>query len=216
MTVRFHQELEQLQIDVLEMGNLARTMLSESIDALVNQDTDLAEEIIAKKYELHKMDFTIEERTLHLMNLFQPMATDMRIVACILKLITYLARIGQYGKDNASIAIELAKEPHVKKLVSLPYMRDLVCGMIDDALKAFETKDIAPIAKIAERDDTIDELYYSIFRECLTYMMEDQKTITRCVNYIMVARHLERCGDHACKMAEKIHYMVTGEHIEIK
>jgi len=216
MTVRFHKELEQLQLDVLKMGNLARTMLFESIDALVNQDTDLAEKIIANKDKLRQMDATIEERTLHLMNLFQPMATDMRIVACILKLITYLARVGQYGKDNASIAMELSKEPHVKKLVSLPYMRDLVCGMIDDALKAFETQNISPITKISERDDTIDELYYSIFRECLTYMMEDQKTITRCVNYIMVARHLERCGDHACKMAEKIHYMVTGEHVEIK
>ena len=216
MTVRFHQELDQLQLDVLKMGNLARDMLFESIDALVKQDTDLAEKIIAKKNELRKMDANIEERTLHLMNMFQPMATDMRIAACILKLITYIARVGQYGKDIATIAIELSKEPHVKKLVSLPYMRELVCGMIDDALKAFKTKDIAPITKIAERDDTIDALFYSIFRECLTYMMEDQKTITRCVNYIMVARYLERCGDHSCKMAEKIHYMVTGEHIEIK
>jgi len=92
----------------------------------------------------------------------------------------------------------------------------MVCKMIDDALKAFETEDISLIKDFEERDDTLDALRWSIFRECITYMMENPSTITGCAHYMMIARYLERCGDHACKIAEKVHYMVTGEHIEIK
>ena len=95
-------------------------------------------------------------------------------------------------------------------------MGNIVYGMIEDALKAFETEALSLIQDFAERDDTLDTLRYSIFRESLTYMMEDPKNITRCAHYMMIARYLERCGDHACKIAEKIHFMVTGERIEIK
>jgi len=92
----------------------------------------------------------------------------------------------------------------------------MVCSMIEDALKAFENEDVSLIRDFEERDSEIDALRYSIFRECITYMMEDAKNITRCMHYAMVARYLERCADHACKMAEKINYMVTGERKEIR
>jgi phosphate transport system protein len=130
-------------------------------------------------------------------------------------MITYLNRIGRYGKDIALLAKDMTEEPHIAKLVSIPYMEEIVESMIDDALKAYETWDISLLKDFKERDDEVDALRYSIFRECLTYMMEDQKNITRCVNYIIIARYLERCADHASKMAEKVHYMVTGEHIDI-
>ncbi|MFX1295738.1 MAG: phosphate signaling complex protein PhoU [Promethearchaeota archaeon] len=216
MSGKFHSELIELCESVSTMARLARDMLCESVDTLVNQDEDKAEKIRLKKEEIKRFDSSIEEKALQLIALYQPMASDMRTIACVLKMITYLTRIGRYGKENCDIAIQLSNQPHVKKLISLPHMRDIVCSMIDDALKSFETKQLDFIKDIENRDDIMDELYNSIFRECLTYMLEDQKTITRCVNYIMMARYLERCGDHACKMAEKIHYMVTGEHIEIK
>jgi len=97
----------------------------------------------------------------------------------------------------------------------IPYMSQIVIGMIDDSLNAFETRDISLIADFSDRDDDVDQLRYSIIRECLSYMMEDQKKITGCTYYILVTRYLERCADHACKIAEKINYMVKGEHIEI-
>ena len=100
-------------------------------------------------------------------------------------------------------------------MVSIPHMAEIVEGMIDDALSAFETADIKKFNDYIDRETTVDELRYSIFRECLSYMMEEPKVITRCTNYIMIARYLERCGDHACKIAEKIIYMVTGERVEI-
>lgn len=216
MVEKFHAELKGLKKKVLEMGELAKDMLQKSIEALKNQDTELADWVLSKKKEIMDMDEGIEQRALTLLTLYQPMAKDMRTIACILKMITYLTRIGRYGKDISNVAKELSMRPHIAKLVSIPYMADIVCGMIEDALKAFETEDLSLIQDFVERDDSLDALRYSIFRECITYMMEDPKNITRCAHYIMIARYLERCGDHACKIAEKVHYMVTGERVEIK
>ncbi|WP_238320555.1 phosphate signaling complex PhoU family protein [Methanoculleus bourgensis] len=100
--------------------------------------------------------------------------------------------------------------------MNLPHMADLVCAMIDDALKAYRTEDIVLIEGMSRRDDVVDDLRYAIFRESVTYMMEDPKNITRCMDYVMVARYLERCGDYACDIAEQVCYMVTGERVEVK
>ncbi len=212
---KFHNELKELKNEVIKMGRLSEEMLNKSVVALKNQDTELAGWVLDNKCKISDMDNAIEQKALELIALYQPMAVDLREIACSLKIITYLARIGRYGKDISNLAIELSSKPHVKKLVSIPYMSEIVSGMINDALYSFEKEDIKKLADFSDRDDNVDELRYSIFRECLTYMMEDQKNIKRCTHYIMVARYLERCADHACKIAEKIHYMVTGEHIEI-
>jgi len=216
MVEKFHKELENLKKEVIEMGNLAKEMLFNAVEALKNRDVRLAEEVVSKKREIAEMDQKIEEKALQLIALYQPMAKDMRAIACILKMITYLTRIGRYGKDIANVAKKLADKPHIAKLVEIPYMAELVCKMIDDALKAFETEDLSLIEDFSERDDSVDALRYSIFRECITYMMEEPKNITRCTHYVMIARYLERCADHACKIAEKVYYMVTGERKEIK
>jgi len=216
MSEKFHAELDALKKDVLDMGKLARQMLWTSIEALKDRDAKKAEWVTSKKKELADFDEHIEDEALKLIALYQPMAEDMRAIATTLKLNTYLARVGRYGKDIAKVATELAEMNHMSKLVSIPYQAQIVCGMLDDALYAFETGDLSKLKDISDREGTVDALRYSIFRECLSYMMEDSKNITRCSHYIMISRYLERCGDHACKMAEKIHYMVTGERIEIK
>ncbi len=215
MVEEFHSELHNLKKRVVKMGNLAQDMLNKSVLALKQQDTDLAKQVLDCKGKVAQMDEEIEKDALKLLTLFQPMAKDMREMATILKMITYLTRIGRYGKDISNIAIELSSKPHVKELVSIPYMAKEVDSMINDALTAFEEEDVQSIDGFTTREKTVDELRYSIFRECLTYMMEDSKTIKRCTRYIMVSRYLERCGDHAVKMAEKIYYMVTGEHIDL-
>lgn len=215
MVEKFHEELNTLKKDVIKMGNLSTEMLKKSVESLKKQDIKLAKWVDNQKTNLATMDCHIEAKAFQLLTLHQPMAKDLRQIACSLKMITYLARIGRYGKDIAKIGVDLSDKPHIKKLVSIPYMADMVCSLIDDALLAFEKETIEPIKDFSERDDDIDQLRYSIFRECLTYMMEDQKVIKRCAQYMMVSRYLERCADHALKMAEKIHYMVTGEHIEI-
>lgn len=215
MVEKFHKELDEVKENVIEMGNLAKDMLQKSIEALKELDCEKANWVISKKIDLANMDDSIEDKTLKLITLYQPMARDMRQIACILKMITYLNRVGRYGKDIAKFIPEFEKNGHVKKLISLPHMAEIVCGMIDDALFAFDKKDISKFDNFIAREDTVDGFRYSIFRECLSYMMEDPKVITRCTYYIMIARYLERCADHACKIAEKICYMVTGQRVEI-
>ena len=216
MTGKFHDEIDELKEEVLKMGYHAIDMLSSSVEALKNRDKEMSECVYAKKEELADLDEKLEEKAFQLIALYQPMAKDMRTIACCLKIITYLARIGRYGKDISKIAKEIIDKPHVSKMISIPHMNDMVCSMVNDALNAFKTEDLSLISNFSKRDDDIDSLRYSIFRECITYMMEDPKKIERCARYMMVARYLERCADHACKMAEKIHYMVNGERIEIK
>jgi len=215
MVEKFHIELKQTKKDVDNMGHLAKEMLLKSVEALKDLDKEKAKWVISNKVKLADMDDKIEEKALRLIALYQPMARDLREIACILKMITYLNRIGRYGKDIAKLVFEFEKEGHVKKLISLPHMAEIVTSMINDVLYAFETGDISKFNDFIEREKTVDELRYSIFRECLSYMMEDPKVITRCTYYIIIARYLERCGDHACKIAEKIVYMVTGERVEI-
>jgi len=216
MSEKFHRKLSDLKGEVMEMGELASGMLSDSITALKNQDVETADSVISRKNKLAEMDEDIEEKALTFIALYQPMARDMRTIGCILKIITYLARIGRYGKDIAMTVKELAGEKHIGKLVEIPYMAEKAEEMIQDALCAFENETAIDTEAFISRDDELDSLRYSIFRECLTYMMEDPQKITRCSHYIMIARYLERCGDHACKMAEKINYMVTGKRMEIK
>ena len=215
MVEKFHDELHDLKKQVMKMGHLSKEMLQTSVKALKDQDVELANMVVSKKVDLADMDDQIEIEAFRLIALYQPMARDMREIACILKMITYLTRIGRYGKDIAKIVHVFKDEDHVKKIVSIPHMSDVVCKMIDDALTAFETNDVTIFNDFVEREDTVDGLRYSIFRECLSYMMEDSKVITRCLHYTMVARYLERCADHACKVAEKIFYMVTGDRVEI-
>ncbi|MGB7787320.1 phosphate signaling complex protein PhoU [Methanoregula sp.] len=215
MAEKFHTELKTLKKDTLVMAGLGRLMLRNSIDALIRQDKELAATVIARKDEIHKMEVRIEEHCYQLIALNQPMAKDMRVIACTLKVITASMRIGRYGKVIANIAREISDKPHIANLMSIPHMGDLVIDMVDDAIRAYETEDLALIEDFSARDDTIDALRHSIFREGITFMMEDPRNISRCTHYIMVARYLERCADHACKIAENVHYMQTGERIEI-
>jgi phosphate transport system protein len=215
MAEKFHTELKNLKAETLEMAHLGRFMLRTAVDALIRQDKELAASVIAKKEEIHKMEVRLEEHCYQLIALNQPMAKDMRVIACTLKVITASLRIGRYGKVIANIVKKISDQPHIANLMTIPHMADLVVEMIDDAVEDYEKDTTADISNFSARDDTIDSLRQSIFREGITYMMEDPKSITRCTNYILVARYLERCGDHACKIAENVHYMNTGERIEI-
>lgn len=216
MRSKFDEQLKKIKDDVVELGELAQRMLKESIVALENQDVKLAAKIYTDKKKLMKMDDDIEHRCLQAISMYQPMAKDMRVIGASLKLITYLTRIGRYGKDIAKFVKEFTNKEHIVKLVSIPYMGNIVGGMISDALEAYKNKKPVDIQSFVDRDDDVDALRVSIFREALTYMMQDSKNIERCMYYVMIARYLERCADHACKISEKVYYMVTGKRVEIK
>ena len=216
---KFHSEIARTREKVLAMGHFAAGMLKDSVRALEENDRELAEQVRERKTELSVQMNELEDELYRLIALFQPVAKDMRTIACSLRLISSAERIGRYGKDIANIVRNTHDDPRVPDLVralSIPTMAEIVRGMIEDSLEAYETENLALVADHSARDDAVDALRHTIFRDGVTYMMEDPRTITRCTNYLMVARYLERCGDHACKIAEKVTYMVTGEHIEIR
>ena len=215
MAEKFHTELKTVKKETLAMAQLGRSMLKDSVDALVRQDKELASAVVAKKETLRAMEVRLEEHCYQLIALNQPMAKDMRVLACTLKVINASMRIGRYGKVIANIVREISDRPHFSHMMSIPHMAELVIDMIDDAIKAYDTEALGLIGDFTTRDDTIDALRHSIFREGITHMMENPKNITRCTHYIMVARYLERCADHACKIAENVQYMNTGERVEI-
>ncbi|MFY1642699.1 phosphate signaling complex protein PhoU [Methanoculleus bourgensis] len=216
MVNKYREELRELKDMVQDQGVFAYGMLSSAMTALQDQDPELARQVHARRVELAERNLTIEEAALRLIALYQPMARDLRSIVCALRMNVALFRIGRYGKDIANLVEGLSEKPHIGNLMNLPHMADLVCAMIDDALKAYRTEDIVLIEGMSRRDDVVDDLRYAIFRESVTYMMEDPKNITRCMDYVMVARYLERCGDYACDIAEQVCYMVTGERVEVK
>ncbi|WP_342770391.1 MULTISPECIES: phosphate signaling complex protein PhoU [unclassified Methanoculleus] len=216
MGEKFHEELNGLKDFVLEQGAFAHGMLSDSMIALQNQNPGLAARVYEQRRELADRSQAIEETALRLIALYQPVARDLRSIVCALRMNYALYRIGRYGKDIAQLLDGLSTSPHVGDLMSLPHMGDLVSAMIADALDAYRTETVGPVVDMSRRDDVVDKLRYTIFREGLTHMMEDPQTITRCIDYVMIARYLERCADHACDIAEQVCYMVTGERVEVK
>jgi len=216
MTDKFHSELKELKTAVAEMARFAFLMLKDSQDAFINQNATLADDVIGRKELLKEKTVALEETCYQLIALNQPVAKDMRTIVCSLKIISASERIGRYGKSTAKIVKEISGKPHIAKMMSIPLMSEYVLAMIEDAISAYETEKADRLEGFSARDDAIDNLRHSIFREAITYMMENPKTITQATYYIIIARYLERCADHACKMAENIHYMISGERIEIK
>jgi phosphate transport system protein len=207
----FHKDVEDLVGRVTQMAMLSRRSVFEGVEAFAALDVEAARRVIALNQEINKADVAIEARALDLIALHQPMAKDLRTRGASLKVITYLDRIGRYGYDIAKATLALEGKAHVKKLVGIPLMRDKALALLDTSAKAFETRDAALARTVQPADDEVDGLYDQIFRECLTYMIEEPRNITVCTQYILVARHLERVGDNAGKIAEKTIYMVTGE-----
>jgi phosphate transport system protein len=219
MSEKFLTELAELKGEVLHMGNFAVDMLDQSLQALVNQDRALAEDVKKHKKTLAEMNDALEERIFTIIALYQPVARDMRSLVCALSIVSASERVGRYGKDIANVLLKSEEKVTmgtISNILSIPPMASNVISMIKDSLKAYETEDLSLIKDHSRRDDIVDAQRHTVFRESLTYMMEDPRTISRCSHHIMVIRYLERCADHACKIAEKVHYMVTGERVEIK
>lgn len=206
----FDEEIRRLRTDLLRMGTLAREAVDKSIKALVNRDSSLAEEVIVGDDIIDKMDLDIEMKCMELIARQQPMARDLRVIGTILKTITDLERIADHAVDIAKIVKILADQPPLKPFIDIPKMCEISLSMLDDALKAFVNEDTELARKMCERDDLVDALYDQVFRELLTYMMEDPKAVVRALYLIFIARFLERVADHATNVGERVVYMITG------
>ena len=207
-------ELQRIKDDLVRMAGLAEAAIGLAVKALVNRDAEMAGQVIASDDAINMLELEIDELCLRTMALYQPEAKDLRFLAMALKINNDLERMGDQAVNIAERTLELLKEPLLKPLIDIPRMAEVAQRMVKDSLDAFVQQDVARARAVCEQDDDVDRYDDQIFRELLTYMMEDPRAITRSVNLILVSRHLERIADHATNIAEDVIYMVEGKNIK--
>ena len=211
----FNRHLQELQDDVLVLGSMVGKAIERSMEALKKRDLELARQVIADDKIINQKRFDIEEKCIELIITQQPMASDLRIIVAVLNIIVDLERIGDHAEGNAKIAVMIGDEPPLKPLVDLPRMAQKTEEMLRRSLDAFVGHDAEAARKISDEDDEVDHLYDQVFRELLTFMAEDSKTITRATSLIWVAHNLERSADRVTNICERVIYVVTGKMTEM-
>jgi phosphate transport system protein len=213
MQRHFHEELELVKEKTLKLGSLVETMVERAVASLVDRDSRLAEEVIASDRKVDILDLEIEEDCLRLLALHQPAAKDLRFITTAMKITTDLERMADQAVNICERAIELNEEPQLKPYIDIPIMSQLSQKMMREALDAFVRRDAELARQVIPEDNKVDALKDQIFRELLTFMMEDPRTIPRAIRLILVSRHLERVADHATNIAEMVVFLVEGKNI---
>ena len=209
----FTEQLEALASAVAQMGGLAEAQLADAVDAIARRDTALAESAIAGDPRIDQLQHTIEDQALKLLALRQPMAVDLRETLAAIKIASELERIGDLAKNIAKRALVLNREPPIRLTQSLARMGRAALSQLKLVLDAYSDRDAAGAEAVWRNDGEIDEIYNSLFRELLTYMMEDPRTIGLCTHLLFVAKNIERTGDHATNIAEVVYHMASGGHL---
>jgi phosphate transport system protein len=209
----FTEQLEGLGSSIAQMGGLAEAQLSDAIDAIAKRDTALAESAIGGDPRIDQLQQSIEEQAVRVLALRQPMAIDLRETLAAIKIASELERIGDLAKNIAKRAIVLNREPPIRLTHSLARMGRVTLSQLKLVLDSYSDRDTAGAEAVWRQDNEIDEIYNSLFRELLTYMMEDPRTIGLCTHLLFVAKNIERCGDHATNIAETVFHMVSGGHL---
>jgi phosphate transport system protein len=211
----FDQELQRLEDEVLSMGTLVGEALIRSVASLKNQDLAASRALITADREINERRFSLEEDVLTLIATQQPMAGDMRLLAAVLEILTELERMGDYAKGIARINLMIGEEPLLKPLVDLPVMAHKASDMLHEALRAFKERDVELARAIPARDDEVDNLYEQIYRELISYIMQDPTTIEQANLLMWAAHNLERTADRVTNLCERVVFMVTGELSEL-
>lgn len=211
----FDRSLEELQQEILRMGSLVEQAIYNSVKSLASQDVSLAEEVIKGDSVIDQMELDIEDKCLKLIATQQPIAGDLRKISTGYKIITDLERMADNSVDIAKVTRRLAGQPLIKPLVDIPRMAALTQQMVKDGLDAYVRGDVELARTLNEKDDDVDHIYAQVFRELLTYMMEDPKTITQAAHLLFVCRYIERIADHATNIGERVVYLVTGERPDL-
>lgn len=207
----FQKSLKQLKDDVLFMGSMVEKALSRGIEALRKRDLALAHQMITDDAKINEKRFQIENDCINIIATQQPVASDLRIIVAVLTIITELERIGDYAEGIAKIVIMIGDEPPLKPLIDIPRMNDITIGMINNSISAFIESDSKKAENVISMDDVVDSLYDQVFRDLLTFMLADAKTINRATRLMWVAHNLERAADRATNISERVIYMVTGK-----
>jgi phosphate transport system protein len=213
MQRHFHEELDQLKQTLLAMGALVEDQIRRAMQALVDRDDELAKQVIERDRSVNAYDIEVDEKCVELLALHQPAAGDLRFITTAMKIVTDLERIGDQAVNIAQRARELNMEPQLKPYIDLPRMADAAQRMVKESLDAFVARDTALARRVCADDAPVDALNHQIFRELLTFMMEDPKTIPRAIRLILISRFLERVADHATNIAEMVIYMVESKMV---
>jgi phosphate transport system protein len=209
----FQEELEQLKTRLLEMGGLAEEQVRLSVKALMDRDRELIELALHGDDPLNRLHIEIDGRCFTLLALHQPMAVDLRAIVAAVKINTDLERVGDLAINIAEAARRYAQHAPVKKLIDIPRMATIAQSMLRDSLDAFVRRDTDLAQRVLNEDDKLDDLKTQIFRELLTYMLQDPATIEAALDLILISRHLERIGDHATNIAEDVIFMVSAQDV---
>lgn len=212
----YDQDLATLREDLLHMGVVVTNAIDKAVESLAKRNVSLAKQIMDGDDVIDDMQVDIEDKCMVLIARQQPMARDLRIIGTGLKITTDLERVGDHAFDIAKIAVDLNGKELIKPLVDIPRMAKMSQTMLKDALEAYINLDIALAEQVCAADDEVDQLNQQLFRELLTYMMEDHRTISQATQLILVARSLERVADHATNIAEWVIYLVTGQRMRKK
>jgi phosphate transport system protein len=216
MSVGFRKGFQEIQDKVLAMGDMVTKEINRSIDALKKRDLKMAHQVIANDAKIDELRFAIEDRCIELVATQKPIADDLRVIVAVLSIITELERIGDYAEGIARIVVMIGDEPPLKPLIDVPRMAELTVEMIEKSLKSFVTRDVELAKHVVTMDTAVDGLYDQVFRELLTFMMVDPKTINRATRLIWVAHNLERAADRVTNICERVVFTVTGKMEELE
>ena len=213
MSRHFHDELEALKQTLLAMGGLVEDQIRRVMKALLERDDVMAQEVIERDRQVNTYDVEVDEQCVSLLALYQPAAGDLRFITTAMKIVTDLERIGDQAVNIGQRALELNQEPQLKPYIDLPRMAERAQRMVKESLDAFVARDTELARRVCAADAEVDALKEQIFRELLTFMMADPRTIPRALRLILISRFMERVADHATNIAEMVIYMVEGKMV---
>ena len=209
----FQEELQQLKERLLEMGGLAEDRVRLALRALVERDGGLVDRVLTGDDDINGLHIEIDDRCFKLLALHQPMAVDLRAIVAAVKINTDLERVGDLAVNIAEAVLRYLRHPPVKELIDIPRMAEIAQEMLRDALDAYVRRDTVMARTVLNRDDELDTLKTSVFRELLDHMLKDPGTIEPALDLILISRHLERIGDHATNVAEDVIFMVSAKDV---
>jgi phosphate transport system protein len=210
-SLHYEKELQEIKDGLIYQGALTEKAIQLAMRSLSERNSEIAKRVIKDDEEIDKLDTDLEERCIKILALRQPTAIDLRFITTAIKITGHLERIGDMAVNIAEKALQLNDEPQLKPYIDLPRMTDLVSGMIKDSLDSFIRNDLAMAERVRRTEQVVDDLNEQIFREILTFMMEDSKSIHRGLLIMQVSKNMERIADHAKGIADMVTYMVTGE-----
>ena len=206
----FERHLSEIEEDMLVLAGMVERAIDRSIDALKNRDTELARVVIVEDMDINRKRYETEEKCLELLATQQPMARDLRTIVAVLHVIVDLERMGDHAEGIAKVAIMLADEPPLKPYIDIPRMAEVAVRMLRGSIESFKQRDVQMARHVCDEDDEVDALYDQVYRELITFMLNDPKTIERATHITWIAHNLERIADRVTNICERVVYMVQG------